>query len=352
MKNNVPVLAPVLEHRPANRSANRSLDRLPRLGFVGTGWIGRMRLQALLEAEAAEFFAVYDTSPEAAAAAATLARDVIVAGSFAELLKADLDGLIIATPSALHAEQCLQALARGKAVFCQKPLARTRAETLRVVEAARTADLLLGVDFSYRHLAGLARLQAEIKAHELGEIFAADLIFHNAYGPDKAWFYDVSSAGGGCVMDLGIHLVDLALWLLGPGEVEQVTSRLFAGGMLLRPPYITVEDYATAEFLLNGCHLRLCCSWNLHAGRDAVIEAHFHGTRGGAAITNVAGSFYDFEISRFTGTSRTRLAGYPDAWGGRALIGWAARLAADNSFDPEIVQAVQVATVIDRMYRR
>ena len=122
--------------------------------------------------------------------------------------------------------------------------------------------------------------------------------------------------------------------------------------MLLRPPYVTVEDYATAEFLLNGCHLRLCCSWNLHAGRDAVIEAHFHGTRGSAAITNVDGSFYDFEISRFTGTSRTQLAGYPDAWGGRALIGWAARLAADNTFDPEVVQAVHVAEAIDRMYRR
>jgi len=348
MRNNVPILAPVVEHRPVDQS----LDRLPRLGFVGTGWIGRMRLQSLLEAGIAECSAVYDTSPEAAAAAATLAKGVTVAGSFAELLEADLDGLVIATPSALHAEQCLMALARGKAVFCQKPLARTRAETLRVVEAARAADRLLGVDFSYRHLAGMARLQAEMKAGALGEIFAADLIFHNAYGPDKAWFYDVSSAGGGCVMDLGIHLVDLALWLLGPGEVEQVTSRLFAGGILLQPTYVAAEDYATAEFLLNGCHLRLCCSWNLHAGRDAVIEAHFHGTRGGAAITNVAGSFYDFEISRFTGTSRTQLAGYPDAWGGRALIDWVTRLAADNTFDPEVAQAVQVAEVIDRMYRR
>lgn len=153
-------------------------------------------------------------------------------------------------------------------------------------------------------------------------------------------------------MDLGIHLADLALWLLGPGEVEELSGKLFAGGKLLLPPYSAVEDYATAEFLLNGCHLRLCCSWNLNAGRDAVIEAHFHGTRGGAALINVAGSFYDFEIFRFTGTSRERLAGYPDAWGGRALIAWAEKLADGNAFDPEVSQAVQVAGLIDRIYRR
>lgn len=344
MKNNVPVLAPVTESRTA--------ARLPRLGFVGTGWIGRMRLQALLEASAAELGAVYDLSSEAASAAVALSGEAAVVRSFAELLDEDLDGVVVATPSALHAEQCLAALSRGKAVFCQKPLARTRAETLMVVDAARDADLLLGVDFSYRHLAGMAGLREEFQASALGDIFAADLIFHNAYGPDKAWFYDIASAGGGCVMDLGSHLVDLALWLLGPGEVEGVAGRLFAGGMPLEPPFTTVEDYATAEFRLKGCIVRLCCSWNLHAGRDAVIEAHFHGTRGGAALTNVAGSFYDFEIFRFTGTSRLRLAGYPDAWGGRALIAWAEKLAGGSGFDPEALQAVQVADVIDRIYRR
>lgn len=351
MKNNVAILAPAGPLRHGQTVAPSTHHR-PRLGFLGTGWIGRMRLQSLLETGIADCAAVCDTSAEAAAAAADLTGGATVAGSLAELLAADLDGLVIASPSALHAEQCLLALARGQAVFCQKPLARTAAETRQVVEAARAADRLLGIDFSYRHLAGMDRLRSEMQDGLLGEIFAADLIFHNAYGPDKAWFYDVSAAGGGCVMDLGIHLVDLALWLLGPGKVAGVTSRLMAGGVPLQPPYETVEAYATAEFSLNGCHLRLCCSWNLHAGRDAVIEAHFHGTRGGAALTNVAGSFYDFEITRFTGTAHTRLAGYPDAWGGRALLGWAARLAADKSFDPEVAQAVQVAEVIDRIYRR
>src|SRR3712207_9229647 len=72
-----------------------------------------------------------------------------------------------------------------------------------------------------------------------------DLTFHNAYGPDAAWFYDKRAAGGGCVMDLGVHLVDLALWALDFPEVASVSSQLLSGGAPLGPD--AVEDYAVAQ---------------------------------------------------------------------------------------------------------
>lgn len=324
----------------------------PRLGFIGTGWIGHLRMEALCATDTADFCAVYDPSPKAAQAAAALQGDTTIAQSCAELLESDIDGVVIATPSALHAQHCKQALENGKAVFCQKPLARTRAETAGIISAARAADRLLAVDFSYRHLAGMQELRALIGAGELGDIFAADLVFHNAYGPDKAWFYDLASAGGGCVMDLGIHLVDSALWLLQESEVTVMDSQLFHQGRRLSPPFDQVEDYAAASLILGNTHARLCCSWNLHAGQDAVIGAHFYGTRGGAAINNVAGSFFDFDIHHFTGTAATRLAGYPDDWGCRALSRWANQLARDPCFDSEIEEALQVAETIDRIYCR
>lgn len=332
--------------------------RVPRLGFLGTGWIGRLRMQALLDAQAtlphplATFGAVYDPSPQAAEAAAQLAEGPLICGSVEELLDAELDGIVIATPSALHADQCVAALEKGKAVFCQKPLARTSAETARVIHAARLADKLLAVDFSYRYLRGMNVLRDLISSGELGEVFAADLTFHNAYGPDKPWFYDMASSGGGCVMDLGIHLVDLAMWLMGHGDVNQLSSTLFHKGNKQRPPFAAVEDYAVAEFGLGEARVRLTCSWNLHAGQDAVIEAQFFGTQGGAAIRNVSGSFFDFEIHRFQGTSKQLIAGYPDAWGGRALIDWAARLGSSDRYDPHVEQALKVAQVIDRIYCR
>ena len=63
----------------------------------------------------------------------------------------------------------------------------------------------------------------------LGRTYAVDLVFHNAYGPDKAWFYDPALSGGGCVMDLGVHLVDLALWALDFPAVTKVSSTFVAG---------------------------------------------------------------------------------------------------------------------------
>jgi predicted dehydrogenase len=326
--------------------------RKPRLGFLGTGWIGRLRMAALHAAGSADFRTVYDPSPAAAQAAAALQAGTDIVDSYADLLATDIDGVVIATPSALHASQCEQALQGGKAVFCQKPLARTRAETAQTIQAARTADKLLAVDFCYRRLAGMQQLRTMIAGGELGEIFAADLVFHNAYGPDKPWFYDVHAAGGGCVMDLGIHLVDCVLWLLGPREVTQVESQLFRHGRKLSPPYQAVEDYAAATLTVGDTHVRLCCSWNLHAGQDAVIEVRLHGTRGGAAVRNVAGSFFDFNIHRFTGTGRERLAGYPDNWGCRALSHWVDTLATTGRFDPAIEAALPVAEVIDRIYCR
>jgi hypothetical protein len=98
--------------------------------------------------------------------------------------------------------------------------------------------------------------------------------------------------------------------------------------------------------------VRIACSWNLSAGRDAVIEAHFHGARGGAAMHNVNGSFYDFAAARFHGTQRTPLAQPPDAWGGRAILDWARRLGAGARYDKSIESIVQVASVLDRIYGR
>src|SRR4051812_34450542 len=101
----------------------------PRLGFAGTGWIGRHRLAAMVQGGAAEAAAVFDPSPGAADEARTLSPEATVCRSFEELLAQPLDGIVIATPSALHAAQAIAALESGRAVFCQKPLARTAAET-------------------------------------------------------------------------------------------------------------------------------------------------------------------------------------------------------------------------------
>lgn len=325
----------------------------PRLGFLGVGWIGRHRLQAIAESGEAEISMLCDAAPEGLAQARALAPRARVVESLDTLLDAELDGLVIATPSALHASQAEAALSRGLAVFCQKPLARDTDETARVVRAAERANRLLAVDFSYRHTEAMRQIRGLIDDGDIGRVYAVDLVFHNAYGPDKPWFRDVQRSGGGCVIDLGIHLVDLALWTLGFPAVQAVSSRLYAQGVPLGPRPQVVEDYAVAQFdVACGATVRLACSWNLAAGRDAVIEAVFHGTHGGAAMRNVQGSFLDFKAERFDGTHSTVLSAPPDAWGGRAAVQWARQLASGTGYDPAVARVVQVAEVLDAIYGR
>ena len=320
-----------------------------KLGFLGVGWIGRDRMRAIVASGLADAALVADANPDAAAEAAAEVGASVVTPD--ELLSSGLDGVVIATPSALHAEQSVVALGHGTAVFCQKPLGRDATETAAVVEAARRADRLLGVDLSYRHLAATAALREELPA--VGTVYAADLVFHNAYGPDKPWFRDPALSGGGCVIDLGTHLVDLALHLLPEAEVEHVSARLFAGGQPLDGRTDAVEDYATARIdLAGGTALTLACSWNLHAGQEAVIGATFYGTSGAVALANVGGSFYDFRALRHTGTSSTVLVEPPDDWGGRAAVEWTRRLAAGERFDPAADELVTTAAVLDRVYGR
>lgn len=326
---------------------------LPRLGFLGLGWIGQNRLQGLLAERACEVVVVADPAPEVQARVRELAPGAATVDTLDQLLAHDLDGAVVATPSALHAPQAMRLLEHRLAVFCQKPLARTAPETAAIVAAARKADRLLGCDLSYRHTEAMRRIRNCVVEGELGPVHAADLVFHNAWGPNKGWARDRQLSGGGCVIDLGTHLVDLALWVLGFPQVRQVSGRLYARGRLLAPGEDEVEDYAVAQLdLAGGTVVRLACSWDLPLGRDALIEAHFHGGRGGASLRNRDGSFHDFVAERYQGTQSFTLAEPPDAWGGRAIVDWARRLGAGARYEAGIESLVQVAATLDAVYGR
>jgi predicted dehydrogenase len=334
--------------RPAPTAAPPDVARpLPRLGFLGVGWIGRNRMESLAATGLAEVAAVADVDATLRDAGCAVAPDAAAVGSLDELLALDLDGVVIATPSALHADQAVAALEHGLAVFCQKPLGRDAAEARRVVDAARAADRLLAVDLSYRHLEAVRAAREALPG--IGRVYAADLVFHNAYGPDKPWFTQRALSGGGCVIDLGTHLLDLALWLTGSTSASVRSAALLRGGEPVAGD--AVEDYAIAHLTLDaGVEARLACSWFLPAGRDCVVECVLYGTTGAVAVRNVGGSFYDFRAERWTGTRGEVLAEPPDDWGGRALAAWAERLASGERFDPAAEELVTLSRTIDEVY--
>ncbi len=328
-------------------------DTRPRLGFLGLGWIGRHRMQAVQRAGAAHIAAIADIDPEVAHAAASTVGCADVCSDLEELLSRDLDGVVIATPTALHAGQVSAVLGHAIPAFCQKPLGRTASECRELVELARSVDVRLGVDMSYRHLAAVRAALTALRAGSIGEPHAAELVFHNAYGPDREWARDAELAGGGALVDLGCHLVDLARLFLGTVAADRVHADLFASGARLGPDPSQVEDLALAQVTLtDGRVLRIACSWWLPAGTDALIEASFIGHGRALTIRNVGGSFYDFEALLVEGRRYRRICEPPDEWGGRALIEWASWLSYDRSFDAEVEQQVDVARVIDQIYGR
>lgn len=324
----------------------------PRLGFAGVGWIGKNRMESIIKSHAAEIIGVSDPDPLLINQVEQEMPELQQYASFEAMLDSDLDGIAIATPSALHAAQALAALHKGKAVFCQKPLGRNEAETTGVVDAARSNNLLLEVDFSYRYTQAVQQIKKILDSGELGEIYGIHLTFHNAYGPNKPWYYNPALSGGGCLMDLGIHLIDLLFWLLDKPVMTDLHSRLFHKGKLLSKFENTVEDYAVSQLVLNNkMAVQLTCSWHLPAGRDAIIEVSFYGENGGVAFRNVKGSFYDFVAERFEGTTTQTLAAPPDDWGGRAAVHWAEALAQGKKFDPGAQSYVEVAHVLDALYQ-
>jgi predicted dehydrogenase len=306
-------------------------------------------MEAMLATGEAEAVAICDPGVEMAAKAQELAPKARLVGSLEELLASEPDGVVVATPSALHAEQCIRTFEAGSAVFCQKPLGRNAGEVQAVLDAASRADRLLGVDLSYRHTAAMQAIRERIRAGELGQVFAADLTFHNAYGPQSRWFWDRTLAGGGCLIDLGVHLVDLALWLFGFPDATGASATLLRNGRSVSGH--EVEDYAVGEFTLSsGTHVRIACSWNLNAGQDAVIEASFYGTSGGATMRNVNGSFFDFSADLFKGRDAQRIAAPPDDWCGRSAAEWVRKLAAGERFAGGTTGLLETAKVLDRLY--
>lgn len=325
------------------------------LGFLGVGWIGRNRMEAILNHTTAEAAAITEPNSENSDAALKSAKNAILKTSAEALFSEEnLDGIVIATPSAMHADQSMQALKSGKAVFCQKPLGRTAEEVKQVVEASRKADKLLAVDLSYRFTEAFKAIYNTIQKGEIGDIFAVDLKFHNAYGPDKEWFYDINRSGGGCVMDLGIHLVDLALWSLNFPEISEVKSQLYHKGQKLTSFEEHVEDFASVAMTSGKDQtINLECSWHVSAGKDAIIEATFYGTKGGASFRNINGSFYDFQAEKYHGTQTETLVTPPDEWSGRAGVVWVENMIKNNGFDEQsATEFIKTAEVIDRIYGR
>lgn len=322
----------------------------PRLGFVGLGWIGELRLRAVVDAEAGSVEALCDADPgrleEVGGRFPEASRHAAVDDLLEAAADRELDGVVLATPNAFHASQALAAVERNLPPFVQKPLGLGPAEVEEVLDAARSAGVGVTVDYSYRWTAGARRLRHLVRTGELGEVYLVDAAFHNAFGPDSTWCFDPAISGGGALFDLGVHLIDLALWILGSGSPSDV--RGWTRSVDGRP---RIDRFAAAELVLPaGVRMRMTTSWNAHTGRDCEFRFAVHGSGGGAELRNRGGSFYDFELVEKEGRSSRIVATDQRTWMDRGIVEWARGLAAGRRYEPSVESNRDVAEVVERIY--
>ena len=187
-----------------------------RVGIVGCGLIGARRAGALAGAELAS---CADVDPRRAEAVAAARPGVRTFGHWQDLVSDDrVDVVVVATTNDVLAEISIAALEAGKHVLVEKPAARSVAEIDRVAGAARRAGRLVRVGFNHRYHPALQATRQIIDAGTIGPLmFVRGRYGHGGRtGYDREWRADPARAGGGELIDQGVHLIDLSQWLLGP----------------------------------------------------------------------------------------------------------------------------------------
>ncbi|SLN75962.1 Gfo/Idh/MocA family protein [Ruegeria meonggei] len=187
-----------------------------RIGVVGAGKIGKLRVQSIIADPTAELAAVVDVNQQAAKAAVE-GTSATAYSNLSAFLDTGMDAVIVSIPPHLHEDACVAAFARGLHVLCEKPLSNTVVGGQRIVDAAKNADRILAVGFNLRYYPFVSFARAAIDAGKIGKIdhiriYGGHNGLHN-FGHD--WEYKMPESGGGAMMDIGIHMTDLARYFLG-----------------------------------------------------------------------------------------------------------------------------------------
>jgi predicted dehydrogenase len=196
-----------------------------RVALLGTGWIMDFHARAVLEHPGAELVAAANwrrPSLDRLAERHGIARTT----TDWRALTADpgVDAAVVGTPNALHAPQAIAFLDAGKHVLVEKPMAASLAEADAMVAAARRSGAFLMVAHCWRFHPDVRALRARVEAGELGEIVKTRSYGgHAGWGP-SGWFTDPILAGGGALVDMGVHAIDTARYLLGDPEPVRVCA--------------------------------------------------------------------------------------------------------------------------------
>jgi predicted dehydrogenase len=278
-------------------------DKKVKVGLIGCGSIAELKHLPSLKAnqDLCEIVAFFDINEGRAANAAKEygAKDAKVYTDYKELLKnPDVEAVHVLTPNVSHCPITVDAFAAGKHVMCEKPMASSTEDAQTMMDAWKKSGKLFTVGYQNRFRPEVQMLYKVCRAGELGEIyFAKAPAVRRRAVPTWGLFPDKTKQGGGPLIDIGTHALDMTLWMMDNYELQSVTGSVFQKlGRLQEategnvfgpwnPETYEVEDSAFGFIKMkNGATIILEASWALNVLESREAATTLCGTKAGAEI--------------------------------------------------------------------
>jgi predicted dehydrogenase len=269
------------------------------------------------------------------------------------------DAVLVATPNYAHMEPTVAALEAGISVYCEKPMAMNVGEAERMVAAAKASKGVLTIGHHMRFQSDSAYVHQAVESGELGDVYFARTVMHRRGGvPWWGAFHIKDKSGGGALIDIGVHVIDLVMWLMGSPTPVQVTGQTYDklakrtdGERPNQDPEkageFDVDDFATAYVKMsNGASLAIECSWasNIAEGHQSNVE--LYGDEGGATLHPLG--IYTQRHGQFVNLAPHSL---PKAQAHAEAMGHFLRVVkgeAENAVKPE--ETLNVQRILDGIY--
>lgn len=284
-----------------------------KIGIIGAGNIGNVHIRQFRKLpEMCEIAAVSDLNLALAESRAAEHGIPRAAKSPEELIDSDVDAVVIAVPNRFHAPLAIRAMESGKHVLLEKPMAMSSEEAREIVRVRQKTNKTLMMAHQMRFEAVPTEIKRQVERGELGRIYSAKAGWIRRKGIPGwgTWFTRKEMSGGGPLIDIGVHMLDLALYLMGGPKPLTVFGSAYAElgprkagiGAWSVPDwngYYDVEDYAAAFIRMDdGSTLTLEVSWAVHKETDNAPFVELMGTEGGAKMCGNAGKLLTEKFDR------------------------------------------------------
>jgi predicted dehydrogenase len=285
-----------------------------KIGIIGAGNIGGVHAQEFSKlTDLCEITAITDAYLPLAQQKAAQYGIPAVASSPEELIsRSDVDAVIIGVPNQFHAPLAVQAIEAGKHVLLEKPMGINSEAARQILKASNASDRVVMVGHQMRWEAVPMAIKEQVERGELGKIYTAKTGWFRRKGIPGwgTWFTRMDQSGGGPLIDIGVHMLDLALYLMGNPKPVSVYGSTYAEfgpkrkgiGTWGKPDWngqYDVEDLATALIKMeDGSTLSLEVSWAVHMDTDNTPFVHLMGTEGGASYKGGEGKLLTEKFDR------------------------------------------------------